>query len=646
MIIGQETKYSESMQDGWTSTRVCVSSASELSEWIVKQNSTDYRYHKSDSFKEFMRRVHEKNKALAEWTAPLLFKFIDRKWTLFPFQETAVRRIMFDFGLGPVPVLKKPSSIKTAVDDYTAPEMPVLKDFNPLAFKPMTLFPARVVENEVPDWMSEIIHDLETASIPDEGPGYRKTFRTISFDMGLGKTLTSLSLFDLIYQSVNKPNLSLLVVCPKSVMPVWAEQVMKHAPDLDEAGLVLIQSYPSIRRPRKDKSGAQKDGFVDKVAALDPKPFFLIFDEAHTVKNSTAQVTEEAYRLASLPNCIGGLMLTGTPITNKPVDMYSLFRFCGPDIYGSFRQFHLAHVATVDRRFGGRPKTFKNLENLAARFGEIAVRARKTDVMADLPDKTFTLREVLMDTWQAGAYKLAKEGFRMAFMEARAGDTPQEKFKGISNVAVQLTRLRQIADGINPASEPQQMQAHRKIDSALDLISSNDEQFVVFGDYLLPLKMLAAKLDEAGIPCGLLIGELNDRERALHYEEFKNGNHRVLLCQSQTGGFGLDLSNCHNVIFIDRPWSYGTRIQNEDRIHRIGQANACTYIDLVTKYTIDLTMLDMLRRKGDWFERATDMQKYAKILEALDSETVDVIYEDEDNREIPDEVFLPEEETT
>jgi SNF2 family DNA or RNA helicase len=272
-----------------------------------------------------------------------------------------------------------------------------------------------------------------------------------------------------------------------------------------------------------------------------------------------------------------------------------------PQFWSSYWQYYNNHI--MFDNFNGYKTIIgvNNAEKLQRDMTGFYIRRLKEDVLDDLPEKYYSERRVDLTPQQRRAYNSMKDN-----MLAWIGDHEHEAVVAPVVIA-QLTRLQQFAcafaefdqdKGKMMLSEPSS-----KIDEVLDIIKSTNEQVVVFSQFAQVIKLLATRLEKAGITCGKFIGETPADERARIITGFQDGKIQVFAGTISAGGVGITLTAASTVIFIDRSWSNALNLQAEDRLHRIGQKSAVQVIDIIANDTIDAKRIKVIQNKWQWIKR-------------------------------------------
>lgn len=419
-----------------------------------------------------------------------------------------------------------------------------------------------------------------------------KKFAALLMDMGTGKSLTILT------HILNNGITPTLIITKNSIKYNWAVELdkigvarelvsildgatpKKKAALADMTKQFYILNYESVRL-LKDEIRAR--GFKS-----------IVLDESTAIKNPTAKVSKA---ILSLSRYIENrFILTGTPVTNAPLDAYNQFAFLDSSIlfFYSYFAFRNYYAVMVERRINGRSfkdiVAYKNLDELVARVQPHSFMIKKSECL-DLPDKVYETREIEMTPEQDKIYTtLAKE----LVSEINSTETCV-----VSNILTKLLRLQQILGGNAVAESGVNVPIkENKTAELLDVMSEiGDAKVVIWARFVAEIRKLEAVLNGAGYKTKSIHGEVKNDERQKIVDEINNGDLRCVVCQQQTAGFGLNITGANVAIYFSNDWSLQNRQQSEDRIHRIGQTKSVTIVDIVHKHTLEENIIAALKTK-------------------------------------------------
>ncbi|MDB4362414.1 DEAD/DEAH box helicase, partial [Akkermansiaceae bacterium] len=400
-------------------------------------------------------------------------------------------------------------------------------------------------------------------------------------DMGLGKTIQSITYLLWLRKYIDETkdaNVKIgpaLVVCPKSVLDVWATEAGKFAPnlklkilrtrddlDLDEVNNeldILVLNYAQLR-----VCGDQ----LNKVRWLT-----VILDEGQQIKNPDSKAAKCAREL----NAENRLVLTGTPIENRLMDMWSLMAFAMPGVLGTRAYFK--------RRFDKR-KDPSSQNRLAARLRPFLLRRTKGQVAKDLPPRTEEEVFAGMEGIQEELYKVELKRIQQALL----GLDSDEAVKKNSFAILQgLMRLRQICCHpglIDPKWLKEESAKMNALFYLLDQLREEGHKVLVFSQFVSMLDIIKMRLEVESRPFNYLTGQTKDRKGEIEkFQTTKDAS--VFLLSLKAGGAGLNLTSASYVILYDPWWNPAVENQAIDRTHRIGQKNKVIAYRLLTRDSVE-----------------------------------------------------------
>jgi len=433
-------------------------------------------------------------------------------------------------------------------------------------------------------------------------------------EMGCGKSLTAVGITGQLYLDgkVNR----VLVVAPLSIIGVWDEEFAKFA-DFDYNLAVLNGSGAKKTETLRELSWYKLRGNNEPppmaVAVVNYesawrlekeiqewKPDLIICDEGHKIKTHNISASKAMHRLGALAKY--RLLLTGTIITNKAIDVFSQYKFLDPRIFGgSFYGFRNRYFDMVG--YGNHtPVMKKSMEpELTKRLHCIAFRATKAECL-DLPAITEIVRTVELEPAVMKVYKdLVKESF------AELGNNREVT---ATNILTRLLRLSQLTGGFigdDEGGTPQNI-SRAKLNALSDILEQAQQEgkkLVIIARFVPEIKAICAMLGKAGIGYSLIMGGVTDREEQV--SRFQKGpDVQVFVGQIATAGLGITLTAASTLVFYSTDYSMSNHEQAKARIHRVGQKENCTYIYLTAKGTMDLKVLKALRNKADLAKTLVD----------------------------------------
>lgn len=421
-------------------------------------------------------------------------------------------------------------------------------------------------------------------------------------DMGLGKTVQALT------AAHDLGATRILVVCPNAVkglkhkdgtyfsgwagesytwFPEWTISIVEGDKQQRLAAIradtnLLIIHYDVLRLHEFDLT-------------LDPYDV-IIFDESHRLKSRSAKVTQVARHIAKCSDNL--FFLSGTPILNRVSEIWtvlnmlypkdkrftSFWRFCGDYCYVHKDQWGWVIDDITDPDHPKIVKLKKTLE-------PIVIRRTKPEVLKDMPPKTIQQVWVELTTRQRRIYT-EMEKQMLATLES--GEQVS-----VTVIIAQIMRLKQIALSPGLISEVDPNVRGAKFDALLDILESlSGKQVVVFSQFRKALEALFTFLETKDVgPTALYTGAVDQRKRSELVESFQRGGIRNLLVTTQAGGTGVTLTAASTAIFLDKLWTPALNSQAQDRLHRIGQKESVTIIELLAADTIEERIETMLISK-------------------------------------------------
>jgi len=439
-----------------------------------------------------------------------------------------------------------------------------------------------------------------------------QTNYALLMDMGTGKTKVTIDTIGLLFEE-KKIDIA-VVVAPKGVIANWVAEIETHLPPRIEREVLLwnpnlTDKVKKSLRALYTKTGKLKfllmnvEAFSTEKGTDVAKAFIKMFkaimvvDESTTIKNRGAQRT--------IALCAVGRgaryrrILTGSPVTKSPLDLFSQMGFLDPDILG-FKNFYAfqSRYALLDKKHMGarifnQVTGYQRLDELTDKLSKSSFRVRKEDCL-DLPDKVYEKREVALTKEQAKAYRQMKQ---LALAQLDNGELATTH-----SVLTQIMRLQQICCGhlTDDDGKIHDLSSNR-IESLLDLCEEVQGKAIIWATWTADIRSIAEALRSrySVQAASTLHGETPDSERQHIVETFQDRQSelRFLVGHPKTGGYGLTLTAANTVIYYSNSYDLELRLQSEDRAHRIGQNNKVTYIDLMSPKTIDEKIVKSLRDK-------------------------------------------------
>lgn len=465
-------------------------------------------------------------------------------------------------------------------------------------------------------------------------------FFGLFMDMGTGKTKVISDLLDYAARNRKKDApLRALIVCPKSVVVNWVRELsMDVGADYRVAALSRIGTF--MREELKSKNlvagrGGEFgtiDGLLELIRCKDvslqvaiinydnvktrlellQKFQFdvIVLDESHKIKAMNAKRTKAILELAM--SCKRRFILTGTPLTQNPMDLFAQFEFMGPAMallgYTTFYAFASAYST---KNKWGRTSGFQNTGKLLQLSSKWAFSVKKKDCL-DLPEKLYVRREVEMSPEQQDVYDQVATEVLLVLESLGAEVT-------IQNILVQYLRLAQVTSGYIKSTDGRELPIKNgdgKIEELMEVLDeTNGQKVVVWSRFVHEIEAICARLEKDGIKHVAYYGAVSAEDRQAAVDSFQNDPEvKVFVGNPQAGGIGINLTAADMVVYISNSFSLADRLQSEDRTHRIGQKNAVTYIDIVCEESIDELVLKKLQVKREMADLFTDPSEMVSSL--------------------------------
>lgn len=432
------------------------------------------------------------------------------------------------------------------------------------------------------------------------------------FEMGCGKTLTTIAVAGALY-NLGKID-RVLVVAPTSVCSVWPHDLNQFATFPWEARVLLgdkkkrlkalneLENWPfkALRIAVINYESTHREGIFEALAAY--KPDLIVCDESQRIKNPSAAQSKALHKLGDAAPF--RMILSGTPVQNNAVDLYSQYRFLDPAVYGAnfyaFKNRYCIMGGYGQHQIVG----YRNMDELVEKEHSVAYRVTKEECL-DLPQQTFINRYVqFTDAEQAIYEQLRKSGF----LELETGENVTA-----TTILTMYLRLMQLTGGFLTADEstrPKQVNT-AKLDALADIVDDYvvdaGKKLVIFARFRAEIAAIENLLRLRKIQYGSIYGDVPMEERGKIVEDFQtNPDTKVFVAQIQTAGLGITLHAASTAVFYSYDYNYANYAQALARIHRIGQRLPVTYIHLVVDGSIDEKILAALENKEDMAKTVVD----------------------------------------
>jgi len=430
-------------------------------------------------------------------------------------------------------------------------------------------------------------------------------------EMGTGKTKVLIDNLAMLYDKGKVD--SALIIAPKGVVKTWYEQELpNHLPTHIENTLVLWQSNITKTQQEKldtlfENSGdlriliqnveafSTEKGFKFAESFLNSRRCLMAIDESTTIKTPTARRTKNIISLGKKARY--RRILTGSPITKNPLDLYTQCEFLDPWLldFTSYYAFRNRYAEMKTMHLRGRSiqvvSEFKNLGELSETVKNFSYRVLKEDCL-DLPPKNFIKRHITLTPAQKKLYEQMKKA-AMAVLNGKVTTT--------MTVLTQLMRLHQITCGHFTADDGsvQEVESNR-LNELMSILEETEGKAIIWANYQRDVAQIIEHIEKKYGEGSIVdyYGLTPQEDRQDNIRKFQNKPEcRFLIGTPQTGGYGITLTQANTVIYYSNGYDLEKRLQSEDRAHRIGQKKTVTYVDLICEDTVDEKIVKALRDK-------------------------------------------------
>lgn len=407
-------------------------------------------------------------------------------------------------------------------------------------------------------------------------------------DMGLGKTVQTLAMLQAVKEEQNGSTGTSLLVMPTSLIYNWEMEAVKFTPDLK------VLNYTGTQRDKDVEKFAEYDlvltsyGLVRLDIELLEKFYFnyIILDESQAIKNPSSNIAKAVKQLQSKHK----LILTGTPVENTTLDLWSQMSFINPGLLGNQSFFKNEFLNPIEKK-----NDQKKIQKLYTIIKPFILRRKKNQVATELPDKIENVKYCTMTAMQEEEYETAKSFFRNKIME-------QIEVSGVNKSQMLLlqglTKLRQIANHPKLV-DPEYGGDSGKMEDVTHMLATavgEDHKILVFSQFVKHLALFETYLKENRITYCYLDGSTKDRQAQV--ERFQSDpSVKVFLISLKAGGLGLNLTKADYVFLLDPWWNPAVEAQAVDRAHRIGQENRVFTYKFITKNTVEEKILSLQQTK-------------------------------------------------
>ena len=421
-------------------------------------------------------------------------------------------------------------------------------------------------------------------------------------EMGTGKTITSIAITGALANAGHIRRV--LIVAPLSILGVWEEEFQKFA------AFPYALAVLSGTGARKLDTLRHMNGAALQVVVVNYESAWRLEKDLsawrpNLIKTHNIAASKALHRLGRVAQY--RLLLTGTVITNKAIDVFSQFKFANPSIFGqSFYAFRSRYFDMVG--YGNHtPVLKKSMEaELTEKLHSISYRATKAECL-DLPETTDVIRQVELESAALRIYKgLVKE----SYAELSGGEVTAP------NILTRLLRLSQLTGGFignDETAAVEQVSAAKlaALEDILDGAAAEGKKLVIIARFIPEIKAICKLLEKRGLLYSYITGEVKDRNEQV--SAFQNDPAvMAFVGQIATAGMGITLTAASTMVFYSLDYSMSNFEQTKARIHRVGQRMPCTYLYLVARGTVDEKVLAALKDKADLARTLVDDYRSGK----------------------------------
>lgn len=445
--------------------------------------------------------------------------------------------------------------------------------------------------------------EIETHSIPKAFKGALRPYQQAGFDwlqfleaygfggcladdMGLGKTVQTLAMLQ--DSSEKNDGATSLLIMPTSLIYNWEMEAARFTPKLK------ILNYTGTSRVKDYRKFSDYDLVITSygITRIDVdvlKAFYfnyIILDESQAIKNPDSIISKSVIELTSRRK----LILTGTPIENSAMDLWSQLSFANPGLLGSKSYFKSEYLIPIEKK-----SDVEKTKRLNALIKPFILRREKSQVATDLPEKVIQVKYCTMSDDQKKEYEQEKNFYRNKILDLIETDgLKHSQFLLLEG----LTKLRQIANHPKLTNDSYTGDSGKfeDITHMIENAMRGDHKVLIFSQFVKHLKIVGSYLDDQKTPYAYLDGSVRDRKgQVLKFQEDENID--VFLISLKAGGLGLNLTKADYVFILDPWWNPATEAQAIDRAHRIGQKNKVFTYKFIAKDTVEEKILLLQQSK-------------------------------------------------
>jgi len=431
-------------------------------------------------------------------------------------------------------------------------------------------------------------------------------------EMGTGKSKVLVDNMAMLYDK-GKIN-GALIIAPKGVYNNWfTGEIPTHLASHIKPKMVLWTAAIS-KTKQKEYDSLFETGYDLHILIMNVESFstdkgrlfagkflrahraLMTIDESTTIKNPTAKRTKAIVALGK--EAYYKRILTGSPVTKSPLDLFSQCNFLSDELLesGSYYSFKNRYAVMKTHNFGGRRvqlvHSYQRLDELASILKGFSYRVLKEECL-DLPDKIYIRREVELSKEQLQAYSTMKTA-ALATLKGKMATAP--------HVLTQMMRLHQITCGHlkNDDGTTTEIKSNRMTE-LMNLLDETEGKVIIWGNYIYDIenlvKAIGKEYGEDSVVQYYGATSSDDRAKAIKKFQDPDSKVRFFIGNPQTAGYGITLTAAGTVVYFSNGYDLEKRLQSEDRAHRIGQTKSVTYVDFIAPKTVDEKIVKALRNK-------------------------------------------------
>ena len=433
-------------------------------------------------------------------------------------------------------------------------------------------------------------------------------------EMGLGKSLQTICFIKQVI--LEKPEAKIMIVCPTSLVYNWKKEFDKFGSELKYVTVhdnkskrlevindfdkyhIFITSYGLIRNDNDEYESKSFD--------------VCIIDEAQAIKNYQASMTREIKKIKASTK----IALTGTPLENSILELWSIFDFIMPGYLGNVRKFRDTYgIHDVDS------ESLSRLDNLNYLIKPFILRRKKVDVISDLPDKIENNIYLDLPNKQKKLYLSVLKDSEREFKEILSTEGMNKaRFK----ILQLLMKLRQICIDPNILFSNYDGEAI-KMEKLLEVVNnfvSDGHKVLIFSSFKTVVDRVKSMFDKSGISSYMIAGDVKSKIRMELVEKFNSDSTNCFLITLKSGGTGLNLVGADVVIHLDIWWNPQVENQATDRAHRIGQTKKVTVIRFVIRGTIEERIIELQNKKKILSDNLIEGKDNSDVLSSLNEDDI------------------------